>query len=371
MSDPCAFCGSTAPLTREHVLGQWVGKIGLDASPVRHVAGPLNRLGREMGTRPPYQQTVKSFCAACNNGWMSKLESTAQRVLTPLILGEAGTIAVEDQGMIAMWAQKTALTAMLVSSEDDRAYGYGLPPSEYADLYARHHRMQPLDATQFWIGQYDGNPRSGSIRVTPLAVRIQGIPEPELPQAYAVTIVLGRLLLHGLRFTTPALQIDVTMSLGMPHLWPTPTPTPVTWHGGQPCTDEMFLPLADGKQFRSTVPEIELRPWAPATSLPPSNVVDGMIQLPTLCGKHAVYYPAVLADEARCGRFYAFATVCECPSAYMIQTEADGAHCKAADTPETISEIYERMPGEDIRLGDHGGVFMCKRLLSEPRPSVT
>lgn len=39
MTDSCAFCGSTGPLTREHVFGQWVSKVGLDLSPVRHMAG--------------------------------------------------------------------------------------------------------------------------------------------------------------------------------------------------------------------------------------------------------------------------------------------------------------------------------------------
>jgi hypothetical protein len=49
---------------------------------------------------------------------MSKLETVAQRVLTPLIQGEPGTIALEDQAAIATWAQKTALTSMLLSSKE-------------------------------------------------------------------------------------------------------------------------------------------------------------------------------------------------------------------------------------------------------------
>ena len=356
-------------MTREHVFGQWVSKIGLDRSTVRHKAGPLNRLGRDMGTRPPYQQTVKSFCAACNNGWMSRLEATARRVLTPLILGEAGTITVQDQATIAAWVQKTALTAMLVSSEEERAGGYGLPATEYTGLYARRDRMQPLDATRFWVGEYDGDPGFWSVRVTPLTVRIAGIPEPELPQAYAMTIVLGQLVLHGLRFTTPVLAIDVTMDLGMPQLWP--SLGPASWPFGQPCTAASFLSVADGKMLRSTAERVELRPWTPASELPQSDAARGMVELPTLCGKHSVFYPSPLVEEAARGRFYAFATMCECPVAYLIQTELDGAHCSAADEPDVISEVYESLPGEEVLLGDHDGAFVCKRLPTESHDVTT
>ena len=40
----CAFCGRTGKLTSEHVLGDWLSRIGLDLDPVAHAAGPLNRM---------------------------------------------------------------------------------------------------------------------------------------------------------------------------------------------------------------------------------------------------------------------------------------------------------------------------------------
>jgi hypothetical protein len=61
---------------------------------------------------------------------MSRLESTASRVLTPFILGTAGAVAGHDLGAIAAWVQKTCLTAMYVSTADNRAAGYGLPAAE-------------------------------------------------------------------------------------------------------------------------------------------------------------------------------------------------------------------------------------------------
>src|SRR6266704_5628059 len=52
----------------------------------------------------------------------------------------------------------------------------------------------------------------------------------------------------------------------------------------------------------------------------------------------------MLATEAMRGRFYAFITSCECGTAYRIETEADGVHCKAAGDPAAISEQYEALP---------------------------
>jgi hypothetical protein len=46
-------------------------------------------------------------CRACNSGWMSQLESTASRVLTPFILGVAGGgRGGHDLAVIAAWMQE-------------------------------------------------------------------------------------------------------------------------------------------------------------------------------------------------------------------------------------------------------------------------
>ena len=53
-----------------------------------HGAGPLNRIGRELGVRTLVGQTVRYVCGGCNNGWMTRIEVVAQQVLTPFILCE-------------------------------------------------------------------------------------------------------------------------------------------------------------------------------------------------------------------------------------------------------------------------------------------
>jgi hypothetical protein len=114
----CIFCGSTSDLTREHVLPDWLIGIGLDTEPSIHHAGPLNRLPRQWSAKP-FRTTVKMVCATC----------------------------------------KTAPVSLLVSSDEARMSGYGVPPGEDAALYAQRDRMEPLPFSQDWIGSYTGGLR--------------------------------------------------------------------------------------------------------------------------------------------------------------------------------------------------------------------
>lgn len=359
MSESCAFCGSAGPLTREHVFGQWVSRIGLDLTLVRHHAGPLNALPRDMGEQAPFKQAVKSFCASCNNGWMSNLEGVAQRVLTPLILDEPGTIAQEDQAAIAMWAHKTALTAMLLSSKKQRENGYGLPPSEYRALYERRELVQPLNFSQFWVGRFGGTEGFSAVRITPLTVRIPGLPEPPLPQGYAMTIVLGALLLHGVRFTTPGLQADKNTDTGMPQFWP--SETSVEWPAGQTCKESSLISIAGGGSLHATGGAVRLQPWSQAAHLPQSEFENGTVKVPALCRKHDIHYPVALLHKAKLGRFYAFMTSCEC-SAYLIHTDSDSVRFRAAGEPEDIAAMYANTAGDEFIIEDQFGEFACKRL---------
>jgi hypothetical protein len=186
------------------------------------------------------------------------------------------------------------------------------------------------------------------------------LPESDAPQGYAITLVLGRLLLHGVRFTSEAMAVTARTRQQLPQLWP--AASPIIWPGGTPVDDTAFLAFAGASDLRSTEPFIRLGPWKPATELPASEAVGDLVELPTICGKHVVFYPMRLVYEAARSRFYAFGTVCECPIAYLIHTEPDGAHCKAADTVEAISELYEALSGQEIMIGGEPGGFICKQL---------
>ncbi|MCD4849678.1 hypothetical protein LN996_02510 [Arthrobacter sp. AK01] len=295
---------------------------------------------------------------------MSDLEGTAQRVLTPLILGEPGTIDFEDQPAIAMWIHKTALTAMLISSDQQRDEGYGLPSSEYSELYARRDQMRPLDASRFWVGRYVGTDGFWAVRVTPVTMRMSAFPEPDFPHGYVMTIVLGHLILQALRVTAPDRDFPVKSDLGMPQVWP--SRGNLTWPAGQPCDRTGFLQFADGKMLSPALKHLELHPWTPATNVARSIIVGDRVQVPAVCGKHVLHYPVTLLREANRGRFYAFVARCACDLTYLMQTELDGTHCKAVGKAEGVNEIYDDISGDERVMSNKSRVFVCKRLVADP-----
>ncbi|MFZ0173011.1 MAG: hypothetical protein WAL04_15110 [Acidimicrobiales bacterium] len=362
MAGTCVFCGSSGPMTGEHVFGDWLNRIGLDVQKARTVAGPLNRIGRDLGVSARFNQTVRDVCADCNNGWMSDLESVAKRVLTPFVLGQPAEVDEGDRGAIAAWVQKTALVAMLVSSSEDRASGYGLPTSEYHALYRLQKVAEPLPDSQVWIGRYSGDGRRAATWVAPLVVAIDHAREPERTQGYATTISLGHLVLQAVRFTTPALALEVTTRRALPQLWP---PGQAMSVASTPRVDDHgWLSFSGAREFLTAEPHVRLVPWKAATELAESKAVGPMVELPTICGKHTVYYPATLVDQARRGRYYAFPSLCECDIAYLIETESDGAHCKASGSAESIIQMYEEMVGEEFVITNEGGRFVCRALTS-------
>jgi hypothetical protein len=290
---------------------------------------------------------------------MSRLENTASRVLTPFILGRAGAVEGHDLGAVAAWVQKTCLTAMYVSTAEDRAEGYGLPASEYRELYTIRDMQEPLPCSQFWMGRFSGE-MAWSVRVSPLIVAADGLPEPEFPHGYLMTIVIGQLLLQGIRMTTPGLEMTASTRQGIPRIWP--DISTVSWPEGDPVDDGRYQAFALGRDLLVQEDHIRLRPWRPVTELPASELAEDIVALPTLCGKHVAYYPSVLIGEAMNGRFYAFVVSCDCGNAYLIHTESDGAHCKAAGDPAGIADRYDHLPSDEDTLTNGSVMFKCKPL---------
>jgi hypothetical protein len=360
----CAFCGSTKrPRGREHVFPDWLNSIGLEAVQVETHTGWLNRVPRRWTTEG-FTATVRAVCDDCNHGWLSQLEAVAKPVLTPLILGQSRELSIDDQRLLAAWACKTALVAMLSSSDGQRAHGYGVPAAEYQALYATREHPDPLPSSQYWIGTYIGERPPGSVRVVPLGIELDGLPEPDGPCAYSLTVMLGPLLVHGIRFTTPSLCVDLTTVPELPRIWP--ASSPVSWPTAVETDDPAFEWMLAGKALRVLHPGVRLEPFKPATDLRPSTADGSMVRQSVPCGKHDIYFPGVLALEAmRDGKRYAFVTMCECQIAYLVVLEKDGAHFRNDGTPEAMADAIDRVDGPEYELRDENGIFVYKELQAE------
>jgi hypothetical protein len=218
-----------------------------------------------------------------------------------------------------------------------------VPPSEYPELYEQRDRVEPLPFSQYWIGSYRGD-RAFSIWVTPLVIEVMDVGSPPgIPSGYAMTLVLGKLLVQGVRFTEPVPHVELTTSWEFLDLWP-PTDT-FPWPTVGVADDAALDQMNRAKSFISQTKGVRPLPFKPPTRLPPSATTGDLIRLPLYCGKHHAFYPAALAQETlRTGANYVFLSDCPCPLGYIIRTKAGGAHMKRWGKPEAIEAAYEAWP---------------------------
>lgn len=176
----CAFCGEVRPPTREHVWGRWTEK-DLDAN----VLAPVNnsqhqfRVGLNFDLVPGsvvvehdldaqihsgsrYHRRLPVVCAACNNGWMSRLERRAEKILAPAVSGSGSAeLDTDAQRDVATWLEKTVAvfeftdphTQMMTQSDREGIRATG----------------QPAAGSQVWLGEYwsdDEGQSSGRISHT-------------------------------------------------------------------------------------------------------------------------------------------------------------------------------------------------------------
>ena len=95
-------------------------------------------------------------CRACNNGWLSQLETIARPLLSDLVCGYARTLTVADQKLLATWIAKTTMTAEYIA-KDQVAIHQATRDRFYA-------AREPAPNWQMWAAYYTGtNWRRGNI----------------------------------------------------------------------------------------------------------------------------------------------------------------------------------------------------------------
>jgi len=112
---PCCFCNTTiteASASREHVVPRWLQKhLDIENESVEPTLTALPD-GTELKKRrhPVSQLKTGGICKACNNGWMSQLESEVQPVLLRFVEGsvETSRLIRAERRVLARWAAKTA-----------------------------------------------------------------------------------------------------------------------------------------------------------------------------------------------------------------------------------------------------------------------
>jgi hypothetical protein len=201
----------------------------------------------------------------------------------------------------------------------------------------------------------------GSVWVTPLVIETGGTPSAITGVVgYSMTIALADLLIHGVRFTSPLLAVDVVLRRGMTSIWP--AVTAVEWNASAPQFGDDDLADANyGRLFRTKLEGTRLVPDRASTDLPTSDLRGSLLFTRAFCGLHEVGYPSQLAlDAIYSGIYRCFVTSCDCGVAYLYQAEADGVHMRLEGKQDAIAKIYEELPWKEVMHVIDGHSFFSK-----------
>lgn len=148
----CVFCGAS-PVTKEHVFStKWLAGImrpttsfttSLMKAQPGQAAEEKTWTERRTKKKDDFGPAVNCACAKCNNEWMQQMDERVKPVITPLALGERGTVSSQGVELLATWATKIALVL------DSGLNPGALDPKDKA---AFREEPNPRADSQIWIG---------------------------------------------------------------------------------------------------------------------------------------------------------------------------------------------------------------------------
>jgi hypothetical protein len=148
----CVFCKKEAPLTREHVLPDWLKTLYLPKTKV------INKFTGVRLTKPwlsnIFQHKAKIVCKDCNSGWMSDLELKTIPIIKQMVNLKTMKLTQSEQEILAFWAQKTILMI-------NQAIPGGLKISDdlFEDLYLNKKASKKVMVDLGWRMNFKGENR--------------------------------------------------------------------------------------------------------------------------------------------------------------------------------------------------------------------
>lgn len=143
MHKKCLFCNSI-PLTKEHVLPQWLRK----HYPKMSVINEFTSNNKHWITQP-FDHKAKVVCKNCNEGWMSGLENDFRPIFNEMITLKELVIDESEQSIIAFWAQKTVL--MLNQATPG---GVKITSETYSEIYNNKRAVKRIMVYLGWRMKY-------------------------------------------------------------------------------------------------------------------------------------------------------------------------------------------------------------------------
>ncbi len=111
----CLFCGTSGPLTEEHIYGKWLRTLGYTGTGVREIV-PRHGSQPILQKGGPFTKTPKIVCYTCNNQWMSRMETAAQPLPEAMFNAQGSKVVLNEDAQLALarWAFKTAVVVAQV-----------------------------------------------------------------------------------------------------------------------------------------------------------------------------------------------------------------------------------------------------------------
>ena len=213
MAKPCVFCGQFAPMTKEHIWGEWIRQYvpsGANKHYLKDVE--VNKAGQEehVSITQRNGSAIGSYrkivCDKCNNAFLSRIQNRAKPFLIPLLEGRRTALVAKAQTAIATWATMVTMTAEFFLNSSGKI---AISGEDRAQLRATETALTDWD---IWIGHYPGG--TNQHRWTHTSIPIVGgaeLPGPDnvytpLPNTQTTTFVVGKLYVHTMRSHYPELS---------------------------------------------------------------------------------------------------------------------------------------------------------------------
>jgi hypothetical protein len=181
---------------------------------------------------------LRVVCRACNSGWMSEVESSAKRILIPLICATPISLNAESQTLVALWAAMRSA----VFERDDPKFA-ALTEAEYRHI---KDRRSPPPNWHVFLASYEGVEWDTRIFHYGASLQKFGEPYPTQPNTQMTIIGFGKAVLVAISSTSKAAQ-KALLKLSpaeMTMIWP--EQTSLEWPFSKAMSDDELRRIAYG-----------------------------------------------------------------------------------------------------------------------------
>jgi len=117
----CIFCSGQNVTKEDAWPPRWLAR-RFPASELVHVEAERGGVALTKWRTHSPNIRIGCACAACNNGWMSRFENAASRIIEPLFKHQSQKIDAGSLPVLAAWAVKTAMVLECLNPDQPRFY---------------------------------------------------------------------------------------------------------------------------------------------------------------------------------------------------------------------------------------------------------